>query len=42
MGKVVGDSIQCPYHGLRFEGSGQSPWRGKYPQGCLCSWVRGC
>lgn len=23
MGKIVGDSVQCPYHGLRFGGSGQ-------------------
>lgn len=23
MGKIVGDSVQCPYHGLRFDGSGQ-------------------
>jgi phenylpropionate dioxygenase-like ring-hydroxylating dioxygenase large terminal subunit len=22
-GKVVGDSVQCPYHGLRFDGSGK-------------------
>ena len=23
MGKVVGDALQCYYHGLRFDGSGQ-------------------
>lgn len=23
MGKLVGDTVQCPYHGLRFDGSGQ-------------------